>query len=259
MTDKNVLDEIMQGVLLDLASRQVPINDLKQQIDLAPKLRGAKQSLSKAGTSLIAEIKRSSPSKGALSEITDPVALAKSYERGGADLISVLTEERRFNGKIADLIAVRDAIGLPVLRKDFILTEFQVYESRLLGADLILLIVAALSNVQLRDLYQLSTELGMDVLVEIHDEEEAQRAIDLKAEIIGVNSRNLKTLEVSDLNFERIFPHLPKNVIKVAESGIATRAQVEFVESLGADAILVGESLVKSGDPEQSIKELLNR
>ena len=259
MTDKNVLDEIMQGVLLDLASRQVPINDLKQQIDLAPKLRGAKQSLSKAGTSLIAEIKRSSPSKGALSEITDPVALAKSYERGGADLISVLTEERRFNGKIADLIAVRDAIGLPVLRKDFILTEFQVYESRLLGADLILLIVAALSNVQLRDLYQLSTELGMDVLVEVHDEEEAQRAIDLKAEIIGVNSRNLKTLEVSDLNFERIFPHLPKNVIKVAESGIATRAQVEFVESLGADAILVGESLVKSGDPEQSIKELLNR
>ncbi|CAB4677253.1 MAG: indole-3-glycerol phosphate synthase TrpC [Actinobacteria bacterium] len=259
MTDKNVLDEIMQGVLLDLASRQVPINDLKQQIDLAPKLRGAKQSLSKAGTSLIAEIKRSSPSKGALSEITDPVALAKSYERGGADLISVLTEERRFNGKIADLIAVRDAIGLPVLRKDFILTEFQVYESRLLGADLILLIVAALSNAQLRDLYQLSTELGMDVLVEVHDEEEAQRAIDLKAEIIGVNSRNLKTLEVSDLNFERIFPHLPKNVIKVAESGIATRAQVEFVESLGADAILVGESLVKSGDPEQSIKELLNR
>ena len=259
MTDMNVLDKIMQGVLLDLASRQVPINDLKQQIDLAPKLRGAKQSLSKAGTSLIAEIKRSSPSKGALSQITDPVALAKSYERGGADLISVLTEERRFNGKITDLIAVRDAIGLPVLRKDFILTEFQVYESRLLGADLILLIVAALSNAQLRDLYQLSTELGMDVLVEVHDEEEAQRAIDLKAEIIGVNSRNLKTLEVSDLNFERIFPHLPKNVIKVAESGIATRAQVEFVETLGADAILVGESLVKSGDPEQSIKELLNR
>jgi len=259
MTDKNVLDEIMQGVLLDLASRQVPINDLKQQIDLAPKLRGAKQSLSKAGTSLIAEIKRSSPSKGALSQITNPVALAKSYERGGADLISVLTEERRFNGKIADLIAVRDAVGLPVLRKDFILTEFQVYESRLLGADLILLIVAALSNAQLRDLYQLSTELGMDVLVEVHDEEEAQRAIDLKAKIIGVNSRNLKTLEVSDLNFERIFPHLPKDVIKVAESGIATRAQVEFVESLGADAILVGESLVKSGDPEQSIKELLNR
>ena len=259
MESKNVLDGIIQGVLLDIAAREIPIGDLQQQIESAPKLRGAKATLAKAGTSLIAEIKRSSPSKGQLSEINDPVTLAKSYEIGGAEIVSVLTEERRFNGKIADLIAVRDAIKLPVLRKDFVVTEFQVYESRLLGADLILLIVAALSDSQLRDFYQLSMQLGMDVLVEVHDENEAQRAIDLKAEIIGVNSRNLKTLEVSDLNFKKIFPHLPKDVIKVAESGIATRAQVEFVESLGADAILVGESLVKSGDPKQSIKELLNR
>jgi indole-3-glycerol phosphate synthase len=259
MESKNLLDGIIQGVLLDIAAREVPIRDLQQQIESTPKLRGAKAALAKAGTSLIAEIKRSSPSKGKLSEINDPVALAKSYEIGGAEIVSVLTEERRFNGKIADLIAVRDAIKLPVLRKDFVVTEFQVYESRLLGADLILLIVAALSDTELRDFYQLSKQLGMDVLVEVHDENEAQRAIDLKAEIIGVNSRNLKTLEVSDLNFKKIFPHLPKNVIKVAESGIATRAQVEFVESLGADAILVGESLVKSGDPKQSIKELLNR
>jgi indole-3-glycerol phosphate synthase len=259
MESKNVLDGIIQGVLLDIAAREVPIRDLQQQIESAPKLRGARAALAKAGTSLIAEIKRSSPSKGQLSEINDPVALAKSYEIGGAEIISVLTEERRFNGKIADLIAVRDAIKLPILRKDFVVTEFQVYESRLLGADLILLIVAALSQTQLRDFYQLSKQLGMDVLVEVHDEDEAQRAIDLKAEIIGVNSRNLKTLEVSDLNFKKIFPYLPKDVIKVAESGIATRSQVEFVESLGADAILVGESLVKSGDPKQSIKELLNR
>jgi indole-3-glycerol phosphate synthase len=259
MESKNVLDGIIQGVLLDIAAQEVPIRDLQQQIESAPKLRGAKAALAKAGTSLIAEIKRSSPSKGQLSEINDPVALAKSYEIGGAEIVSVLTEKRRFNGKIADLIAVRDAIRLPVLRKDFVVTEFQVYESRLLGADLILLIVAALSQTQLRDFYQLSKQLGMDVLVEVHDENEAQRAIDLKAEIIGVNSRNLKTLEVSDLNFKKIFPHLPKDVIKVAESGITTRAQVEFVESLGADAILVGESLVKSGDPKQSIKELLNR
>lgn len=259
MNNQNVLAEIMQGVLLDLEARLLPINDLKNQIPAAPKLRGAKLALAKAGTGLIAEIKRASPSKGELSQINDPVALAKSYETGGAEIISVLTEERRFNGKISDLISVRDAIKIPVLRKDFILTEYQVYESRLLGADLILLIVAALSPMQLRDFYQLSMELGMDVLVEVHDEDEAQRAIDLKAEIIGVNSRNLKSLEVSDLNFEKIFPHLPKDVIKVAESGIATRAQVEFVESLGADAILVGESLVKSGDPQRSIKALLNR
>lgn len=259
MNNQNVLAEIMQGVLLDLEARLLPINDLKNQIPAAPKLRGAKLALAKAGTGLIAEIKRASPSKGELSQINDPVALAKSYETGGVEIISVLTEERRFNGKISDLISVRDAIKIPVLRKDFILTEYQVYESRLLGADLILLIVAALSPMQLRDFYQLSMELGMDVLVEVHDEDEAQRAIDLKAEIIGVNSRNLKSLEVSDLNFEKIFPHLPKDVIKVAESGIATRAQVEFVESLGADAILVGESLVKSGDPQRSIKALLNR
>lgn len=259
MNNQNVLAEIMQGVLIDLEARLLPINDLKNQIPAAPKLRGAKLALAKAGTGLIAEIKRASPSKGELSQINDPVALAKSYETGGAEIISVLTEERRFNGKISDLISVRDAIKIPVLRKDFILTEYQVYESRLLGADLILLIVAALSPMQLRDFYQLSMELGMDVLVEVHDEDEAQRAIDLKAEIIGVNSRNLKSLEVSDLNFEKIFPHLPKDVIKVAESGIATRAQVEFVESLGADAILVGESLVKSGDPQRSIKALLNR
>lgn len=259
MNNQNVLAEIMQGVLIDLEARLLPINDLKNQIPAAPKLRGAKLALAKAGTGLIAEIKRASPSKGELSQINDPVALAKSYETGGVEIISVLTEERRFNGKISDLISVRDAIKIPVLRKDFILTEYQVYESRLLGADLILLIVAALSPMQLRDFYQLSMELGMDVLVEVHDEDEAQRAIDLKAEIIGVNSRNLKSLEVSDLNFEKIFPHLPKDVIKVAESGIATRAQVEFVESLGADAILVGESLVKSGDPQRSIKALLNR
>jgi len=259
MESKNVLDEIIQGVLLDLSAREVPIIELRRQIESAPELRGAKAALAKPGTTLIAEIKRSSPSKGQLSEIDDPVELAKSYEIGGAEIVSVLTEERRFNGKIADLIAVRDAIKLPVLRKDFVVTEFQVYESRLLGADLILLIVAALTQTQLRDFYQLSKQLGMDVLVEVHDEDEAQRAIDLKAEIIGVNSRNLKTLEVSELNFKKIFPHLPKDVIKVAESGIATRAQVEFVESLGADAILVGETLVKSGDPKQSIKELLNR
>jgi indole-3-glycerol phosphate synthase len=185
--------------------------------------------------------------------------LAKAYQNGGADLISVLTEERRFKGKIADFIAVRSAVDLPILRKDFIVTEFQVYESRMLGADLILLIVAALTPSQLTDFYQLSTELGMDVLVEVHDEDEAQRAIDLKAQIIGVNSRNLKTLEVSDQNFERILPQLPMDVIKVAESGINTRKQVEFVERLGANAILVGECLVKSANPRELITELLNR
>jgi indole-3-glycerol phosphate synthase len=259
MSEQTALSQIIEGVLADVQDRLLPINEIKASLSTAPKLRGAKAALSKPGTRLIAEIKRSSPSKGDLSQISDPSTLAKAYQNGGADLISVLTEERRFKGKITDFIAVRSAVDLPILRKDFIVTEFQVYESRMLGADLILLIVAALTPSQLTDFYQLSTELGMDVLVEVHDEDEAERAIDLKAQIIGVNSRNLKSLEVSDQNFERILPHLPMDVIKVAESGINTRKQVEFVEKLGANAILVGECLVKSANPQELITELLNR
>ena len=259
MSNSSVLDQIIEGVIEDVKAREVPISQLISKLSEAPKLRGAKTALSVAGTRLIAEVKRSSPSKGVLAEISDPAQLAIRYQNGGADVISVLTEQRRFNGQISDLLVVRDAIKIPVLRKDFIVTEFQVYESRLIGSDLILLIVAGLSNSQLKDYYQLATELGMDVLVEVHDEDEAAKAIEINAQIIGVNSRNLKTLEVSDANFELIFPHLPENVIKVAESGISTRDQVAAVERLGANAILVGETLVKSLNPESAIKELLNR
>jgi indole-3-glycerol phosphate synthase len=259
MSEQNVLGSIIDGVLSDVKAREVPIAQLQAKISQAPELRGAKSALSKPGTRLIAEVKRSSPSKGVLAEIADPVSLALQYQNGGADVISVLTEKRKFNGEISDLIQVRNAVNIPVLRKDFIVTEFQVYESRLLGADLLLLIVAGLSKNQLFDYYQLATELGMDVLVEVHNEDEAEVAVELKAEIIGVNSRNLKTLEVSDKNFDLIFPHLPADVIKIAESGISTRNQVLHVEKLGANAILVGETLVKSENPAQSIKELLNR
>lgn len=259
MSNSSVLDQIIEGVLEDVKSRVRPISELTAQIPNAPKLRDAYGALSKTGTRLIAEVKRSSPSKGVLAQISDPAELAIQYQNGGADVISVLTEQRRFNGSMADLISVRSAINIPVIRKDFIVTEFQVYESRLLGADLILLIVAGLTQSQLTDYYQLATELGMSVLVEVHDEDEAAKAVALNAKIIGVNSRNLKTLEVSGKNFEKIFPHLPKEVIKIAESGISTRAQVEEVEKLGANGILVGESLVKSNDPAAMIKELLNR
>jgi indole-3-glycerol phosphate synthase len=208
---------------------------------------------------LIAEVKRSSPSKGELAVIADPVSLAEKYQEGGADVISVLTEERRFKGNISDLIAVRAALDIPVLRKDFIVTEFQVYESRILGADLMLLIVAGLSKSQITDFYQLATELGMDVLVEVHNLKEAEIALDIKSKIIGVNSRNLKTLEVDDKNFELILPQLPDSVVKVAESGISQRSQVAFVQSLGANAVLIGETLVKAGNPVHTIKDLLNR
>ncbi len=259
MSNSSVLNQIIEGVIEDVKAREVPISQLVSKLSEAPKLRGAKNALSISGTRLIAEVKRSSPSKGVLAEISDPAQLAIKYQNGGADVISVLTEQRRFNGQIADLLSVRSAIEIPVLRKDFIVTEFQVYESRIIGSDLILLIVAGLSDSQLKDYFQLATELGMDVLVEVHDEDEAAKAIEINAEIIGINSRNLKTLEVSNANFELIFPNLPENVIKVAESGISTREQVAAVEKLGANAILVGETLVKSDNPERTIKELLNR
>jgi indole-3-glycerol phosphate synthase len=259
MSESSVLASIIEGVLEDLQKRLVPSVQLREQLDSAPKLRGAYAALNKDGMRLIAEVKRSSPSKGELSAILDPVALASSYQTGGADLISVLTEERRFKGKIADLIAVRTAVDIPVLRKDFIVTEFQVLESRILGSDLMLLIVAALAKSQLIDFYQLATELGMDVLVEVHDLVEAEVALDIGAKIIGVNSRNLKTLEVNDKNFELILPQLPTTVLKVAESGISTRSQVANVGALGANAVLVGETLVKAGNPVHTINELLNR
>ena len=169
MTESNVLSTIIEGVLEDVERRKVPISQLREQIDGAPKLRNAYQALNKEGMRLIAEVKRSSPSKGDLSVIADPVSLALDYQNGGADVISVLTEERRFKGKISDLTTIRAAVNLPILRKDFIVTEFQVFESRIIGSDLILLIVAGLSKSQLVDFYQLAVELGMDVLVEVHD------------------------------------------------------------------------------------------
>ena len=259
MSDSNILTSIIEGVIEDVAKRKIPISQLKEQLENAPKLRNAYAALNNDGMRLIAEIKRSSPSKGDLAAISNPVSLAMDYQSGGADVISVLTEERRFKGNISDLLAVRSEVNLPVLRKDFIVTEYKVYESRILGADLMLLIVAGLSKSQLTDFYQLATELGMDVLVEVHTVEEAERAIEIGSKIIGVNSRNLKTLEVDEKNFELILPQLPDSVLKVAESGISQRSQVQYVQSLGANAVLIGETLVKAGNPIHTIKDLLNR
>ena len=255
----SALSEIIEGVLEDVNNRLVPISILEKQLDQAPVLRDAYSALSKKGLSLIAEVKRSSPSKGTLATISNPVELANSYQAGGAEIISILTEQRRFKGSISDLVSVRSAVSIPVLRKDFIVTEFQVYESRIIGSDLLLLIVAGLSKSQLKDYFQLATGLGMQVLVEVHDLSEVELALEIDSKIIGVNCRNLKTLEIDKTAFDLILPRLPENVLKVAESGISIRDEVEKIESLGADAILVGETLVKSGNPVHTIKELLNR
>ena len=254
-----VLDSIVAGVLEDVEARKISMAELLERVAQAPIVRDGFAALSKPGMQIIAEVKRSSPSKGALATISDPAELALSYEQAGAAVISVLTEGRRFGGSTADLIAVRSAVGIPVLRKDFTVTEYQVYETRALGADLILLIVAALSDSQLRDYQALAVELGLSVLVEVHNEEELERALAIDAKIIGVNARNLKTLEIHSDAFSKLLPLITGDRIRVAESGISTREEVVVAELAGAKAILVGETLVRAGDPALAISTLLGR
>jgi indole-3-glycerol phosphate synthase len=209
--------------------------------------------------SVIAEVKRSSPSKGALAPIVDPAGLAASYAEAGAAVISVLTEQRRFGGTLADLDLVRSSVELPILRKDFMIDEYQFYEARAHGADVILLIVAALSKNQLDDYFQLSKELGMRALIEVHTPGELESALSISPEIVGVNSRNLKTLEVDTQAFAQLIPQIPSSIARVAESGISSRADVEFAHEHGATAILVGEALVRSGNPNVAMGQLLGR
>ena len=255
----SVLDSIIEGVKEDVEQRRIPVAQLLEKLSSAEPVRDAFAALSTQGTSVIAEVKRSSPSKGDLAQIPDPARLASEYKAGGASVISVLTEQRRFKGSIADFEAVRAEVDLPLLRKDFIVTEYQVIESRVIGADLQLLIVAGLSKTELRDFYQMSYELGMNVLVEIHNEQELEAALDIDAKIIGINSRNLQTLEVDSKAFDLLLPLIPAGKIKVAESGIATRLDVAHIEELGGDAILVGEKLVKAANPTIGIQSLLGR
>jgi indole-3-glycerol phosphate synthase len=213
----------------------------------------------KGAMSVIAEVKRSSPSKGALSAISDPAALAEQYQEAGASVISVLTEERRFKGTLADLDAVRAKVSIPVLRKDFMVDEYQFFEARAHGADLVLLIVAALAKSQLRDFYDLAAELGMAALIEVHTADELERAMEISPRIVGVNSRNLKTLDVDPVAFADLLPRIPEIVIRVAESGISQRSDVEYAQRFGADAILVGEALVTSENPTLAMRALLGQ
>jgi indole-3-glycerol phosphate synthase len=205
---------------------------------------------------IIAEVKRSSPSRGALAEIPDPAALALAYETGGASVISVLTEQRKFGGSLADLEAVRAAVSLPVLRKDFIAEPYQVFEARAAGADLVLLIVAALETPLLTELYALINQLGMTALVETHTGDELDRAIDLGAQLIGVNARNLSTFELDQNLFGTLAGRIPAGVIRVAESAVKTPADVAHYREAGADVVLIGEALV-TGDPVATLTEFL--
>lgn len=205
---------------------------------------------------IIAEVKRASPSRGSLAEIPDPALQASLYETGGASAISVLTEGRRFLGSLADLEAVKARVSLPVLRKDFIATPYQVLEARASGADLVLLIVAALDQPTLEGLFALVVELGMTPLVEAHSADEVARAADLGARLIGVNARDLSTFELDRDLFGRLVDGIPDDAVKVAESAVLTPADVAHYRAAGADAVLVGEALV-TGDPVATLRAFL--
>jgi indole-3-glycerol phosphate synthase len=253
---RSVLDDIVAGVREDLAPRiaAVPEDELERAAAAAPPALDAEAALrAQPGIAVIAEVKRSSPSKGALAELADPAGLAAAYAQGGATAISVLTEPRRFSGSLDDLAAVRRRVDVPILRKDFLVTRYQITEARAWEADLVLLIVASLDQRDLVALREHAEALGMTALVEVHDEEETRRAVDSGATIIGVNARDLRTLTVDRAVFARLRPLIPDDVVTIAESGVRTVEDVREYAAAGAHGVLVGEALVTRGDPAGAV------
>jgi indole-3-glycerol phosphate synthase len=254
-----VLDSLVSGALADASERRAVRSPA--QVEAAalarPAAIDALERLAPADRiKIIAEVKRASPSRGALAEIPDPALLASQYETGGASVISVLTEGRRFGGSLADLEAVREAVSLPVLRKDFIAERYQVFEARAAGADLVLLIAAALEQPLMQELFDLVTELGMTALVEAHSADEVSRAVDTGAGLIGINARDLSTFELDQNLFGSLADAIPSGVIRVAESAVKTPADVAHYRAAGADVVLIGEALV-TGDPIATLTEFL--
>lgn len=254
-----VLADLTAGSVADARTRELvrPLDRVRQDAaDRAPALDVLTVLAPADRVKIIAEVKRASPSRGHLAEIPDPAHQAALYEQGGASTISVLTEERKFRGSLADLEAVRTRVTLPVLRKDFIATDYQVYEARAAGADLVLLIVAALDDETLRHLYELILSLGMTPLVETHSAEEVERALALGAKLVGVNARNLSTFELDRDLFGSLVHMFPADVIKIAESAVLSPEDVRHYRSAGADVVLIGEALV-TGDPVATLTQYL--
>ncbi len=254
-----VLDDIVAGVRADLAERKGTVSrtHLERAVATAAPALDPMPRFRAPGLSVIAEVKRSSPSKGHLATIPEPAELARAYQAGGAAAISVLTEQRRFNGSLADLDAVRAAVSIPVLRKDFMVDPYQVWEARAHGADLILLIVAALDDAGLAGLKRDAEDLGMTCLVEVHTTDEIERALAVGATLLGVNNRNLKTLEVDTGQFPRLVSVIPGDVVRVAESGLLVAADAADAARAGADVVLVGEALVRDHAPEQAVASMI--
>src|SRR3954453_13374576 len=254
-----VLDSIVDGVRIDLAAREaaLPFKELRTRVQPSDRPGRGLDVLSGPDVAVIAEVKRRSPSKGALADIPDPGDLAAAYAAGGAAAISVLTEQRRFGGGLDDLDRVRAAVDVPVLRKDFVVTPYQVWEARAHGAELVLLIVAALDQLLLTSLIEEIEGLGMTALVEVHDEGEATRALDAGATLFGVNARDLRTLEVDRDTFTRVRPLLPADAVVIAESGVRNGDDVRAYAAAGASAVLVGESAVTGADPRTAVADLV--
>mgnify|MGYP000891228755 CR=1 FL=1 len=254
-----MLDKICSYKKAEVASRKasVPLSVLEERIKELRPARDFRQALRTEGMSLISEIKRRSPSKGALTDAVDPVELGKLYESAGAQAISVLTDQEFFGGTLDDLRAVRHAVSIPCLRKDFVIDEYQLYEARANSADAALLIVRILSDEQIRDYLDVAESLGMACLVETHSAEEIERALKAEAHIIGINNRDLDTFEVNLDTTLTLKKRVPGGVVLVSESGIHTREDVKVLEDGGIDAILVGEALMTSSDVRAKIRHLL--
>jgi indole-3-glycerol phosphate synthase len=255
----NVLEKICadKRVHVDAKMRQRPLNDLKVLLENQDTPRGFINALAQKSPALITEVKKASPSKGTIRQDFDPVQIARAYQDAGAACLSVLTDEPYFQGHDDYFTAIREAVSLPMLRKDFMIDEYQIYESRALGADCILLIMACLSNAQAAEYYELATSLGMDSLFEVHDEAEMNRALLLKPKMLGVNNRNLKTLDVDLQTGLNLAQKIPDDVLKVAESGIYAPEHIQDFQNAGYSAFLIGESLMRQDDIGQAVRELL--
>ncbi len=258
----DILQKIIHTKLEEIAQRSscVTLEQLKQQVKSADAVRGFTQALLNKNAShqsaVIAEIKKASPSKGVIRESFNPAEIARSYAEGGAACLSILTDEQYFQGHTDYLVEARSACNLPVIRKDFIIDDYQVYEARAMSADCILLIVAALNDEQLVHLHQLALNLGMDVLVEVHNEEEMKRALALNLTMVGINNRNLKTFETSLYTTINLKPLVPEDCLLVTESGILSAQDVLFMRDHQIDAFLVGEAFMRAEDPGHSLRSL---
>jgi indole-3-glycerol phosphate synthase len=254
------LDELVRATrdAVRRRQRERSLSDLAAEIETGREGRPFAEALSRPGTSVIAEHKRRSPSAGAIRDGASCADIVIAYERGGAAALSILTEEEHFGGSLADLREARAATELPILRKDFTIDPYQLYEAKVAGADGVLLVVGSLEQGELAELYAQAGDLDLDALVEIHDDAELERALELDCDVIGINNRNLEDFSVDIQRTFDLLADVPAGKVVVSESGIRHRGQIEELEQVGVDAVLVGEAVMRAPDPEAAVRELSN-